>query len=117
MGRNMSSAPSWISSLSQSLSGWSRLTEVELQDKFNGIDVDSNGFLDKAEIVKALRGLGKSEAEIKKVTSSMPDYDTRLDFNEFKKLMQDRNRSKYNEMASKTENSALQSGSTSSKMS
>ena len=42
----------------------------ELKARFNEIDTNGNGVLDKAEVAELLRGMGKSEDEICEATAN-----------------------------------------------
>ena len=66
--------------------GLGNATNSELRAAFIRMDTDGSGTLDGGEIAEALRGMGKSEREIQKVVSSMPQAE--LSFAEFKDLMQ-----------------------------
>eukprot|EP00928_Gymnodinium_smaydae_P067526 TRINITY_DN5051_c0_g1_i1.p1 TRINITY_DN5051_c0_g1~~TRINITY_DN5051_c0_g1_i1.p1 ORF type:complete len:505 (+),score=101.26 TRINITY_DN5051_c0_g1_i1:722-2236(+) len=62
------------------------LSDEELQDAFEHMDLDGNGSLCKAELTEALEGLGKSERRIHEILDPFPD-DVHLDFEAFKNLM------------------------------
>ena len=63
------------------------MTEDQMWTKFDEIDTNSSGLLDKDEITEALRELGESAGEITEITGGLADGDC-LDFKSFKKLLQ-----------------------------
>jgi len=59
---------------------WSNMTDEQLKAKFDEIDADKSGKLNKEEITKALKELGKSDAEIAEEEKNMKDE---ISFEEF----------------------------------
>uniref|UniRef100_A0A7S1A2L0 EF-hand domain-containing protein n=1 Tax=Noctiluca scintillans TaxID=2966 RepID=A0A7S1A2L0_NOCSC len=64
---------------------WGNYSEEQLRSKFNELDVEGSGTLNKREIAKALRGTDHSEAEISKLLGSLNKDG--LNFEEFKNLV------------------------------
>lgn len=64
---------------------WSGLTEKGMKDKFDELDADKSGMLDKEEMLTALANLGKSKVELVELAEKMPN-DKQLDFEGFKAL-------------------------------
>merc|ERR1712222_48547 len=50
---------------------FAKLTDEQLEEKFNEIDDDKSGKLERKEIAKALRSIGMKEKDIKKQLDSM----------------------------------------------
>merc|ERR1712028_267047 len=64
---------------------FSTMTDAELRDAFNKIDVDKSGLLDKTEIEDALKVCGKSDREITTMVDSM--IEEAVDFEGFLKMV------------------------------
>jgi len=64
---------------------WGNYDEANLRSKFNELDVDGSGTLDRKEVAKALRDTNHSEAEIQKLLASCGQ--NTLNFEEFKVLV------------------------------
>ena len=50
---------------------WGNYDEATLRSKFNELDVDGSGTLDRKEVAKALRDTNHSEAEIQKTVGKL----------------------------------------------
>jgi Ca2+-binding EF-hand superfamily protein len=64
---------------------WGNYGEEQLRVKFNELDVEGRGLLNKKEVAKALRDTSHSEAEIGKLLASMNNEG--VNFEEFKNLV------------------------------